>query len=362
VLAARRDELAAGIVRRHAWYSPELLEEQARNPERARTADGGATQEAGTREVIGSVTLEWRTESANIDREALEPLVVVGDALVSTLARVRAERAVRSSEERFRSLAEHSSDFMCVYGETGEIMYLSPSTARFSGFGVGASFATPGIVHPDDIGLVAEVFGPLRAGPCGATSQPFEVRIRDAEGEYRWLEMIATNLLDDPVVGGIVVNARDTTERRQARDELQRINESLERTNTQLSELVDEKLEVERQLRSSEELFRAIVQNSSARCLPTRTAPSATGARSATRCSGIPRASHSGWTRSSSCTPTTRPWSRRSWPRHSPSPASTARFACGCATRTARGSTWRPWATTCSTTRRSTASSSPDAT
>jgi PAS domain S-box-containing protein len=46
---------------------------------------------------------------------------------------------------------------------------------------------------------------------------PFEVRIRDASGEYRWLEMIATNLLADPVVEGIVVNARDVTERRQSR-------------------------------------------------------------------------------------------------------------------------------------------------
>ena len=263
VLAARRDELEAGTVRRHAWYAPELLEEQERSGERAPTADDGAPPEVGTREVIGSVTLEWRSGSVIVDRETLEPLVVIGDALVSTLARVRAEHAVRSSEERFRSLAEHSSDFMCVYGETGEIMYLSPSTARFSGFGVGASFSTAGIVHPDDVGVVAEVFGPLRASPCGATSQPFEVRIRDADGEYRWLEMIATNLLADPVVGGIVVNARDVTERRQSRDELQRINESLERTNAQLSELVEEKLEVERQLRSSEELFRAIVQNSS---------------------------------------------------------------------------------------------------
>ncbi len=45
--------------------------------------------------------------------------------------------------------------------------------------------------------------------------------------------------------------------------ELQQINESLEQTNHQLSELVEEKLEVERQLRSSEELFRAIVETSS---------------------------------------------------------------------------------------------------
>jgi diguanylate cyclase (GGDEF)-like protein/PAS domain S-box-containing protein len=237
----------------YVWLHPELRELRAR----------GTAPEMGTHEVLGAVALEWRADRPVVDHEGLEPLTVIGDALVSTLARVRAEQAVRANEERFRSLAEHSSDFMLVYSEQGEVRYLSPSTARFSGFATGVRFADQTIVHPDDVQLVAEVFGPLRASPCGSTSRPFEVRIRRADGEYRWLEMIATNLLEDPVVDGIVVNARDVTERREAQDELRRINESLERTNAQLSELIDEKLEVERQLRGSEELFRAIVQSSS---------------------------------------------------------------------------------------------------
>ncbi len=152
---------------------------------------------------------------------------------------------------------------MLVYGEMGDIKYVSPSTARFSGLEVGASFAESGLVHPDDHSMVSDVFGTLRERGRGATSRPFEVRIRSVNGEFRWLEMVATNLLDDGVVNGIVVNARDVTERRDARRTLEEINESLAQTNTALSRMVEEKQEIEGQLRESEELFRAIVQNSS---------------------------------------------------------------------------------------------------
>ncbi len=254
VLAARAREVESGRLPKHAWYAPELA---ALHP------GTDADWVTGTEEAIGSVTLSWRRGAPIGSREEREPLTVIGDALISTLARVRAESAVRNSEERFRSLAEHSTDYMLVYGESGEIKYLSPATARFSGLGEGASFTDPGVVHPDDVALVGEVFGPLREGGQGETCRPFEVRIRAATGAYRWLEMVATNLLGDGVIDGIVVNARDVTERRQARSALEEINESLAQSNTALSQMVEEKLEVEAQLRSSEELFRAIVQNSS---------------------------------------------------------------------------------------------------
>jgi diguanylate cyclase (GGDEF)-like protein/PAS domain S-box-containing protein len=249
--ATLHDEAGAS---QHTWCHPDA---------RLGPASGPGERAEGTREDLGPVTLEWTSGPAPEDRAALEPLAVIGDALALTLARVRAEQAVRASEVRFRSLAEHASEFMLVYSEQGEILYQSPSAGRFSGFGVGGNFSESGIVHPDDVAVVAEVFGPLRASAQGTTAPPFEVRIRRVDGEYRWLEMVATNLLEDPVVGGIVVNARDITERREAQVELQRINASLERTNAQLSDLVAEKLEVEEQLRESEELFRAIVQNSS---------------------------------------------------------------------------------------------------
>jgi diguanylate cyclase (GGDEF)-like protein/PAS domain S-box-containing protein len=253
VLMGRASELGTGRAHSHAWYA------------------GGAPPEfgsdddwlTGTEESLGSVTLSWRIEPPRGSREEWEPLCVVGDALISTLARVRAEQAVRDSETRFRSLAEHASDFMLVYDEVGDVKYASPATVRFSGLDVGTSFMERGIVHADDVELVAEVFGPLRAGGIGSTSRPFEVRIKGADGEYRWLEMVATNLIGDGIVDGVVVNARDVTDRLQARSQLEAINESLAESNAALSAMVDEKNEVEAQLRKSEELFRAIVQNSS---------------------------------------------------------------------------------------------------
>ncbi len=253
VLMGRASELGTGRAHSHAWYA------------------GGAPPEfgsdddwlSGTEASIGSVTLSWHEEPPSASREEWEPLCVVGDALISTLARVRAEEAVRDSETRFRSLAEHASDFMLVYDADGVVIYASPATIRFSGLDVGASFTDEGIVHPDDVELVAEVFGPMRAGGLHSTSRPFEVRIKGADGEYRWLEMVGTNLIGDGMVDGVVVNARDVSERRQARSELEQINQSLAESNAALSAMVDEKNEIEAQLRESEELFRAIVQNSS---------------------------------------------------------------------------------------------------
>jgi signal transduction histidine kinase len=41
-----------------------------------------------------------------------------------------------------------------------------------------------------------------------------EFRFRQADGSWRWLEALARDLTDDPLVNGIVVNARDVTDRK----------------------------------------------------------------------------------------------------------------------------------------------------
>jgi signal transduction histidine kinase len=42
------------------------------------------------------------------------------------------------------------------------------------------------------------------------------LRFQHRNGSYRWLEVTATNLLDDPTIEGIVANCRDVTERHEA--------------------------------------------------------------------------------------------------------------------------------------------------
>ncbi len=43
-----------------------------------------------------------------------------------------------------------------------------------------------------------------------------EFRVGRRDGSWGWFEIIATNLLGDPSVGGVVVNAREITERKAA--------------------------------------------------------------------------------------------------------------------------------------------------
>ena len=55
------------------------------------------------------------------------------------------------------------------------------------------------------------MFQRLRAQP-GAI-ETMTARLRRGDGEFRWVEMIAVNQLDDPAVRGIVTNCRDITDR-----------------------------------------------------------------------------------------------------------------------------------------------------
>jgi PAS domain S-box-containing protein len=54
-------------------------------------------------------------------------------------------------------------------------------------------------------------------------------RERHKDGSWRWLEGMATNLLDEPSIGAIVVNLRDITERVQAEAALEKTNNLLSR-------------------------------------------------------------------------------------------------------------------------------------
>ena len=132
--------------------------------------------------------------------------------------RRRAEAALQSSESRFRALIERSSDGIALVDAEGTIVYAGPSTSRILGYSsdelIGADSLT--FVHPDDVPAVIARRTETRLNPGdGFTS---EHRFKHKDGSWRWLESSATNLLDEPSVGAIVINYRDVTERKQAED------------------------------------------------------------------------------------------------------------------------------------------------
>jgi diguanylate cyclase (GGDEF)-like protein/PAS domain S-box-containing protein len=134
----------------------------------------------------------------------------------------QAEEAVRRSEERFRAMAQHASDIVAVLDADGSVQYSSPSASRILGY-PDEDWLQRGafdLVHPDDLGEVMRIFGRALEEP--GPTRPTWVRVRHADGSWRWLEAIANNLLDEPAVGGIVVHARDVTEQREAAYALRR--------------------------------------------------------------------------------------------------------------------------------------------
>jgi diguanylate cyclase (GGDEF)-like protein/PAS domain S-box-containing protein len=125
---------------------------------------------------------------------------------------------LKKSDERFRALIEKSSDVVALIDTRGDVHYVSPSVRRVLGYDATEYLVANSFdyVHPADLNYVMEEFEKLLAHP--SDSSIAEMRVRHADGAWRWIETLSTNLLRDPNVGGIVVNFRDVTERKNAEE------------------------------------------------------------------------------------------------------------------------------------------------
>ena len=124
--------------------------------------------------------------------------------------------ALRHSEEYFRSLIENATDIITILESNGTILYESPSIEKILGYKseelIGKKFS--GFVHSDDLQDFRNVFSKLLRNPDIIRS--VEIRFRHKDGSWRILEVISNNLLNDPVVSGVVLNSRDITLRERA--------------------------------------------------------------------------------------------------------------------------------------------------
>jgi len=148
-------------------------------------------------------------------------LLVVRQLLaVRENVRLLAETAAYHNEARFRSLVQHSSDVIIVTTPDGSMRYVSPSATRVFGYDpsklLGQQVA--GLLHPDDQARAAVLFRDAASTP-GVTG-PVEWRFRQPDGSWLHAEILATNLLRDPTVRGIVLNTRDVSERKRLEEQL----------------------------------------------------------------------------------------------------------------------------------------------
>jgi PAS domain S-box-containing protein len=131
------------------------------------------------------------------------------------------EEGARTSEARFRSLIENSSDMLFLLDADFTIRYVSSSVRRTTGFLpeelISQSYFA--LVHPEDVALLKEVFRRVLKAP-GNLSDARLIRLRHVDGLWHYHEGTSANLLQDPNVHALVVNSRDVTDRQQHEMEL----------------------------------------------------------------------------------------------------------------------------------------------
>ncbi|MBA3474336.1 MAG: PAS domain S-box protein [Rubrobacter sp.] len=120
----------------------------------------------------------------------------------------------RRSEARLGSLVQNATDIIAVLEENGVVRYVSPAIERVLGHVPEevTGWSIFEFLHPGDVGRVRNAFAEGLETP-GFVPQ-IEFRCRRADGSWRYLEASANNCMQDPDVRGLVLNCRDTTERR----------------------------------------------------------------------------------------------------------------------------------------------------
>jgi len=151
---------------------------------------------------------------------------IVGGSLVGLAALVRQQLGVRGeldsreqtaleqADRRLAALVRHGTDMLTILELDTTVRYASPSHLQIMGIPaeltVGKRMEEQ--IHRDDLPAAKLGFDRLRAGTSARES--LIVRLRDSAGHWRWIEAVGTNLMNEPTVGGLVLNSRDISDRK----------------------------------------------------------------------------------------------------------------------------------------------------
>ncbi|MDY6796440.1 MAG: PAS domain S-box protein [Actinomycetota bacterium] len=136
------------------------------------------------------------------------------------------ERAPLHGEEYYRHLIEKSFDLIIVVNAKGETTYVSPNAEQLIGYRPDEVLGvnTFGYIHPDDApGVIGFFFNCVEKK--GFSNYLF-FRVRDRWDPWRYFEAVGNNLLGDAQVEGVIVDARDITDRKLLENRLREIQDS----------------------------------------------------------------------------------------------------------------------------------------
>ena len=139
-------------------------------------------------------------------------------------ARASAEAAGRKSQARLRALIDNSLDLIAVIDpSTRAARFVSPSVTGLLGYtqdnGLSRDFFE--YVHPEEREKAQDVLD-FCVQNEGAI-KTVELRLLHINGSWRWFELAARGLLHESAIAGVLICARDVTERRAMEAKLRQV-------------------------------------------------------------------------------------------------------------------------------------------
>ena len=127
-----------------------------------------------------------------------------------------AEKAREASGNKLHALLQHSADIVSIFDREGQLIYNSPSGRKIHGFSLEEmqQQRTFYLIHPEDRTRVGKTFSKLLGEPEKTITVQY--RYQTKQGNYIWMETVASNQLNNPEITGIVANSRDISPRKQA--------------------------------------------------------------------------------------------------------------------------------------------------
>jgi len=192
------------------------------NRMRARAYGSGSAPRFNLRLLCADGSYRWMSLRSQItaDADGAATGIIIG--LTDVQEQVLAGQALEASQRQYRLLAENATDAVFLLDSAGVVRWVSPSIQAVMGYDPGVLVGTDStdLVHPEDLAQL----GTVRAqAATGESASDFELRMRTADGRYRWVAGATGPALDaDGNVVGRITSMRDVHERVLAGQELAR--------------------------------------------------------------------------------------------------------------------------------------------
>ena len=140
----------------------------------------------------------------------------------------RAQRQLARSQAKLKGLFDNASEISIIIKDDGKISFCSASIYSILGCRAEDVVGMQALnyLHPEDTRMARVNY--VKKLRSRGKSDPKIYRVRHQGGEWKYFQIVFNDQRDNPTIDGVIINAQDVTDLKQAQEEILRLNAELE--------------------------------------------------------------------------------------------------------------------------------------